>query len=83
MKNKQETAIYVRGRCIHLFLCGVRVLCSFMWCACVVLFCQLQAPGRAAQRTCRQAPSEESNELRVSSSIAAGFFFRLVKYIIL
>ena len=33
---------------IHLFLCGVHVMCSFVWRAFVVLFCQLQAPDWAA-----------------------------------
>ena len=43
---------------IHLFLCGVRVLCSFVWRACVVLFCQLQAPDRAAHLQASPQPRD-------------------------
>ncbi len=43
---------------MHLFLCGARVLCSFVWRTCVVLCCPLQAPNRAAHLQASPQPRD-------------------------
>ena len=43
-----SSRVYSMRVCCVL-LCGARVLCSFVWCACAVLFCQPQAPDLQAR----------------------------------
>ncbi len=55
---------------VCLSLCGARVLCSFVWRARAVLFCQLhmQAPDRAAHLQVSPQPRDQASiELRVLS----------------
>ena len=57
--------------CVRACVC-VRVLCSFVWCACVVLCCQLQAPDRAAHLQALRAHLTISEDTLVAVGESGG-----------